>query len=207
MAYPIVDAPYGFAPVNLTGGTPFAGATREIPIASNYGTSIFNGDLVVPLTSGTIALAASTTTIPATGFLGVFLGCSYTVPATGQKVFSNYYPANTVASDITAYICDDPTALFKVVHTGTGVNTAQSLTPTYVARSASIFKNAAIVLNTGVVATGRSRMAISSIATTNTLPLRVVDVVRDTANAAGSFCELVVRIPLAAHSYHTALGV
>ena len=43
MAYPTVDAPYGLKPVNLVGGTPFAGATRMIPIASGYGTGIFCG--------------------------------------------------------------------------------------------------------------------------------------------------------------------
>ena len=35
MAYPTVDAPYGLKPVNLIGGLPFAGATRQLPIASN----------------------------------------------------------------------------------------------------------------------------------------------------------------------------
>ena len=29
MAYPTVSAPYGLKPINLYGGTPFAGATRQ----------------------------------------------------------------------------------------------------------------------------------------------------------------------------------
>lgn len=41
MAYPTVDAPYGLKPVNLIGGQVFAGSTRQIKIASNYGTNIF----------------------------------------------------------------------------------------------------------------------------------------------------------------------
>ena len=57
MAYPTVDAPYGLKPVNLIGGLPFAGATRQIPIANNYGTSIFNGDVVQLNSSGKIGRA------------------------------------------------------------------------------------------------------------------------------------------------------
>ena len=34
MAYPTVDAPYGLVPINLIGGTPYAGSTRQMTIAS-----------------------------------------------------------------------------------------------------------------------------------------------------------------------------
>ena len=44
MAYPTVEAPYGLIPVNLIGGQPYAGSTRQMKIASNYGTDIFFGD-------------------------------------------------------------------------------------------------------------------------------------------------------------------
>jgi hypothetical protein len=46
MAYPTVNAPYGLKPINLYGGTPFAGATRQYRIASGYNASIFYGDPV-----------------------------------------------------------------------------------------------------------------------------------------------------------------
>jgi hypothetical protein len=35
MAYPTVDAPYGLVPVNLIGGQPYAGSTRQMKIASS----------------------------------------------------------------------------------------------------------------------------------------------------------------------------
>ena len=46
MAYPTVSAPYGLKPVKLIGGQVFAGATRQIPIASGYPANIFYGDVV-----------------------------------------------------------------------------------------------------------------------------------------------------------------
>ena len=47
MAYPTVSAPYGLIPVNLLGGQVFAGSTRQIPIQTAHGTSIYFGDVVL----------------------------------------------------------------------------------------------------------------------------------------------------------------
>ena len=46
MAYPIIPAAYGLKPVSLAGGRVFSGSTRLIPIASNYGYNMFDGDVV-----------------------------------------------------------------------------------------------------------------------------------------------------------------
>ena len=85
MAYPTVAAPYGLVPVNLIGGQPYAGSTRQMKIASAYDTNIFNGDIVTRLANGTIAKEAGTTTTAVTGVIGVFVGCTYTDPNTNQK--------------------------------------------------------------------------------------------------------------------------
>ena len=54
MAYPTVDAPYGFKAINELNGLPYAGATRQFPIARSYGTDLFYGDLVQLQTDGTL---------------------------------------------------------------------------------------------------------------------------------------------------------
>ena len=197
MAYPTVDKPYGLKPVNLIGGLPFAGATRQIPIASGYATSLFFGDLVKVDTNGQVVIESGTTSAsPA----GIFLGCSYTNPSTKQKLFAQYYPASTVASDIVAYVADDPNTLFKVaVVSGTTVVAS-------VAR-AVVGANMSLVQNAGLTATGNSQVAVlsSSAATTNTLPIRVIDVVPETATGADAFVELIVKINT--HQYTNATGV
>ena len=104
MAYPTVSAPYGLKPVNLVGGRVFAGATRQFPIASGYAANIFNGDVVKLINDGTIEKDTGTATATP---VGVFLGCSYTSPALGYQLFSQYYPTGTVASDIVAYVVDE----------------------------------------------------------------------------------------------------
>ena len=118
MAYPTIDKPYGLKPINLYGGTPFAGATRQYRIASAYDTAIFFGDVVEMVNTGTIiksAITSARATVTTSQVMGIFMGCSY-VNAQGQVIFSQYYPASTTAPTgtvITAYVCNDPNTLFK----------------------------------------------------------------------------------------------
>jgi|TARA_R110001592_G_scaffold65938_5_gene202462 hypothetical protein len=199
MAYPTVDAPYGLKPVNLIGGQVFAGSTRQIKIASNYGTAIFYGDVVKYANDGTLNIDSGTTTATP---IGVFLGCTYTDPSTSQLTFRQSYPASTVASDIMAYVLDDPDALFKVA--------AVSGTTTVAGYGRTIVNNnVSLVQNTGSSVTGNSKVGIlgSSAATTATLPIRIVDVVPDTATASDTFVEFIVKFNFGDHQYYNATGV
>ena len=199
MAYPTVSAPYGLIPINLIGGQVFAGATRQIPIASASATAIFFGDVVELNSSGT--LSKSTGTDSATP-VGVFMGCSYTDPTFG-KVFRQYYPASTSASDIMAYVEDDPSALFKVAVV------SATTTISYVNRTA-VGNNAVLVQNAGSTVNGNSKVAVSSTtATTSTWPVRIIDVVPETAIAGypGSYTEVIVKWNAGMHQYDNPTGV
>jgi len=186
MAYPVVDAPYGLKPLNLIGGQVFAGSTRSLPIQYNYGTNIFYGD-VVGMVRGfatrlvTTTGATSPTGGPGSGMVGVFLGCSFTDPTTKQKRFSQYWPANTLAGDAVAIICDDPDTVFKAVVCSSGTTVASG-------SLAMVGQNYQGIDNTGSVNTGNSTNALLYSATINTaaFPFRVIDVVRDTAVALGT---------------------
>lgn len=201
MAYPTVDAPYGLKPINLIGGQVFAGATRQLVIANTsgtgYGTSIFYGDVVKIVSGGTIEKDTGTTTATP---CGVFLGCQYTSAVTGQLTFSQYYPASLAVKNgsiITAFVADDPDQLFKVVLVAgtTADNTSSGLAPTFLGRTV-IGSNAQLVQNAGSATTGDSKVGIYTAAgatTTDTLPIRIIDVVPDTANSSGNFCEVIVK--------------
>lgn len=209
MAYPTVDAPYGLEPINLIGGLPFAGATRQIPIGNNYGTAIYNGDVVQLNSSGNVIITTlQNNAAPLAGVVGVFLGCSYTNPTTKQKLFSQYYPGSVAADDIFAYVADDPNALFKVVNVTSNVadSTTGGLLPAYLSRANSFGTNAELVLNTGSSTTGNSRMGVFINNVTSSLPLRVVDVVTDTANSSGNFVEFIVKFNAGYHAYNNATG-
>ena len=185
MAYPTVSAPYGLKPVNLIGGQVNAGSTRQIPIASGYATSIFNGDVVKLSSDGVLVKETGTTTATP---VGVFMGVSYTDPVLKYKLLSQYYPANTVASDIVAYVVDDPDALFKVaLVSGTTVIAGYGRT--------IVGNNVSLVQNAGDANTGNSAVAVdgSSAATTVSLPIRIIDVVPETVDSSGNYTEVIVK--------------
>ena len=198
MAYPIVAAPYGLAPINLLGGRVFAGQTRLIPIASASTTAIFYGDLVKLNTSGT--LDKVTTTATATNAIGVFLGCTYTNPSINQKLSYQYYPGSVTASDIQAYVQDDYDQLYKVAVVS-ATTVIGGLT------RAAVGQNISVVQNAGSTVTGDSAVAVlNSTGTTTTLPFRVVDVVQETVNASGSYTEVIVKFNFGVHLYTTAVA-
>lgn len=210
MAYPTVSAPYGLKPINLVGGLPFAGATRQIPIASAYATAIYNGDVIQVNSSGNVIITTlqAQTSNSLAGVIGVFLGCSYTSPVTGQKLFSQYYPGAVTASDITAYVSDDPNALYQVVNVTSNVadSSTGGLLPAYLSRANSFGTNAELVLNTGSSTTGNGRMGVFINNVTTSLPLRVVDVITSSQNSSGNFVEFVVKFNAGYHAYNNTVG-
>lgn len=104
------DAPAGLKPVrHYRGGLARANAYR---IASEYGTSIFRGDLVKGTATGKeIAKAGNSDTA-----VGVFAGCQYT-DETGEVQYRPYWPAGTTVktgTHVTAWVYDDPDILFEI---------------------------------------------------------------------------------------------
>ena len=181
MAYPVVSAPYGLLPQNLIGGQVFAGSTRMYNIQYGYATDIFYGDFVV-LSRGFATRASVSTGTGLNQTVGIFLGCTYTNPTTKQKLFSQYWPANTAAGDCQAYVYDDPDAVFKAVVCSSGTTVASGA-------MAMIGTNLSAINNTGSVNTGNSANAIlapSATPVTTTLPLRMVGLVTDTAVNLGT---------------------
>lgn len=189
--------PMGAEPVGtLSASGSFTGKVRHIKIASAYDTAIFYGDFVKLVAAGTVEKAAVTTAVVA-GTVGVFVGCSYTDPTTKQPTFSQYWPADTVASDAVAYVADDPKLVFQMQGDGSIAQTG-------------LGNNVQAISTAGSTDIGRSKNALdaSSIATTNTFPLRIVDFVDGPSSAAGdSFTDCIVTWLPGSHAYDTALGV
>ena len=198
MAFPTVSAPYGLEPINSLDGKPYAGAFRQIPIAAGFGTAVFNGDTVQINSDGYLIKSTSTN---AGTIVGVCTGGQY-VNSSGQTVQGQYIPAlaSTSTNPAYAYVVDDQQALFKVavVTSGSTMGTASR---------ADVGSNVALVLNAGSTTTGNSAFAVTltGAGTTATIPIRVIDVVEQTATAAGVYCELLVKIN--AHQYNNTTGV
>ena len=105
------DAAFGMRPLKMIGGAPYTGGQSRYRIAANYGTAIFQGDMVAQVTGGGVEVHADGGTVP---IVGVFNGVQYTDPTTKEQKFSNFYPASTNASDIIAFIIDDPNVIYEI---------------------------------------------------------------------------------------------
>jgi hypothetical protein len=72
-----------------------------------------------------------------------------------------------------------------------------------------LVNNGTLVQNAGSTTTGNSAVALlDSTATTNTLPIRIIDVVRETATTALiTFPEVIVKINATMHQYNNSTGV
>ena len=193
MAYPTVDAPYGLVPINSVDGKPYAGATRQLPIASTYNTAIFNGDIVRVAAGGTIeksTVTVDSTTAAANNTYGVFMGVQYT-NTQGQTVQAQYYPGNAAASNAVAYVVDDPMAAFKVAVTFSGNATITTVNQSIIGTNMSVRQG------TGSTITGDSAVSVyatNAAGSAAALPVRVVEVVPATATSAGAFTEVVVKL-------------
>ena len=161
----------GLVPVRKVGGQAWTGGQQRYRIASGATTAIFQGDLVTQLTAGVIGRHAASGTVP---ILGVFNGCSYTDPTSGETVFSNSYPGSISASDIVANVIDDPMVQFTIQ--------SDEAFPV-----ADLFGNFDIVDSSpvGDTKTGTSNMQLdtSTGATTATLPLKAIDISQDPENS------------------------
>ncbi len=202
MAYPVISAPYGLKPVNLIGGQVFAGSTRQMEIASGYNTAIYYGDFVKRVIGGTIEKDTGTT---ANTPCGVFLGVSFTNASTGQIQQQQYYPASQQiksGTKVFAVVVDDPDTLFKVAVCSSGVVMAT------VTQNA-IGTNMSILATAGSATNGNSSYSVlsTSPALTATFPVRVIDVVPETATSATTYSEVIVKINFGIHQYNNATAL
>jgi hypothetical protein len=187
----------------LVGGQPYAGSTRQIKIASGYASNLFNGQIVSIVAAGTVELVTTngdnSTPFPA-GTIGVFVGCSYTDPNTKQKLFAQYWPTGTVASDAVAYVVDDPDVVLQVQADGSMAQATLGSNAHLAAVQSS---------STGSTTTGNSNTALdATVNTTSGFAFRVVDFVDAPGSAVGdAYTDVLVKFNPDAHSYLNKTGI
>ena len=188
----------GLRPYRKLDGTPLVGAQNRYTIASNMSHAIFQGDLVIVTTAGNIEKYNNTNNSAglSTAAVGVFNGVFYTDPTTQKPTFKNHYPGSIVASDITAFVVDDPDAVFLV-------NADEAFT------RADLFRNYAVTHTTGVTQTGISKamLDVSNSGTTVSFVLQAIDICQDPDNSdtATSNANILVRINH--HQYRSRTGI
>jgi hypothetical protein len=176
------DTPFGLRPVRYLSGAPYNGAATVYTTAAADGTAIFIGDPVI--LSGTAQTVNGVTYADvdqaATGdvITGVVVGV---LPETADSTV--HRAASTLRRLLVA---DDPNLVFEIqeVSGGTALTTA------------AIGLNANFVVGSGSSSTGMSGVELNNAteATTNTLDLKIVNIVNRADNEAGEHAKWLVRI-------------
>jgi hypothetical protein len=190
------ETAFGLRPVGLVGSGANTTGVTEYEIASNNTDVIYNGEIVVPLAAGVIGQAGDTAG-GTTQALGVLVGVQYHDSTQKKPVWLNYWPGSGSVSVDTNYpvkalVADNPNQLFVVAADATLTDRATAL--------ATVFANASLGTSarSGSTDTGKSsaQLSVSSVATTATLPLRIVGLVDDDANNdyASAGAHLLVRL-------------
>ena len=198
-----VAAPYGLKPINLIGGQPYAGSTRQIKIASGYATNLFNGAVVKIGADGTLELVTETGgagNLFPVGTIGIFVGCEYTDPNLNYLVHSQHWPTGVVSADAKGYVVDDPNALFMVQADGAMLQADLGMNIDFAAAQST---------STGSTTTGNSTSAVdaSAVVATTTIGFRVVDFVDGPTSTVGdAYTDIIVKFNQLAHSYTNPTG-
>ena len=188
-----VSEKFGLRPYRKLDGTPLVGAQNRYTIASGYATAIYQGDLVEPLTSGNIQKHGANTS---DAVVGVFNGCFYTDPTTQKPTFKNFYPGGIAADDITAFVIDDPDAVFLI-------DADEAFT------RADLFRNYSVTNTTGVTQTGisKAQLDVSVSGTATTFAIQAIDICQDPDNSDTGNANANILVRINNHFYRSGTGI
>ena len=182
---------------NSTGVTGYT--TYEIANANSN--VIYQGTPVIPLSTGYIDIIGSASG-GSVGLLGSFQGCRYVASTTGKPTWSMYWPGSGADSNhpIRCFVADDPMQIFSIATDATWTSKATA--------RAGVFANADFATGTsGSTTTGQSSatLAVSTIAATKTLNLRILGWEEDSASEDFAAAGIAVLVRLNNH-FNSANG-
>jgi len=186
---------FGLRPYRKLDGTPLVGAQNRYTIKAGYATAIYQGDLVIPVSTGNIERHTAGN---GTAVVGVFNGVFYNDPTTQKPTYKNYYPGGVTPTqgDITAFVVDDPDAVFLM-------DADQSFT------RADLFKNYSVTNATGTTATGISQVQldVSASGTQTTFAVQAIDISQDPDNSDVTVSNANILVRINNHFFRSGTGI
>jgi hypothetical protein len=190
---------YGLRPIGLVGSGVNSTGVTEYEIASDNANAIFQYGIVIPTSAGVIARAADTAG-GTTAALGVLMGVEYQDSVQKKPVWLNYWPGSAGVSvdtnyPVKAFVADNPNQIFQVASDASLTDRATAL--------ATVFANASLGTSAQAGSTNNgnstSALGVSTVATTATLPLRIVGIVDDEANSDYTVAGIPLKVRFNAH--------
>lgn len=194
------NRPSGFSPVQYLNGSPWNGQARIYSIAAAYATALYIGDPVKSSgtadANGVPGIVLGATTGALRGVI-VGLGSAEGLIANPKNLDITYRPAAVQATDWYAMVVDNPDVLFEVQENANGTALAAT----------EIGLNTISVSGTGSGFVSGWMLASATDATpatTATLQLRLMGLVRRQQNAFGAYAKHLVKINV--HELGTGTG-
>jgi hypothetical protein len=160
------NAPFGLKPIGKVGQNRDNQGLSEYSIKANDSTTIYFQDPVKMTADGTIDQGAAGGNI-----LGSLNGVFYTDPTTKKPTWANHYE-QVNASDIVAFVADDPYERFEI-QSNLSTTSAQT----------DVFNNADIELTAGDSANYVSKAVLNDATlSTNSAQLKIIGVSKDPEN-------------------------
>ena len=186
---------FGLRPYRKLDGTPLVGAQNRYTIKPGYGTAIYQGDMVVPVSTGNIERHTAGN---AAAVVGVFNGVFYNDPTTQKPTYKNYYPGGITPTqgDVTAFVVDDPDAVF--------LSDADAAFT-----RADLFKNYSVTNTTGVTQTGISKVQldVSASGIASTFAVQAIDISQDPDNSDTSVSNANILVRINNHFFRSGTGI
>jgi hypothetical protein len=183
---------FGLKPLKKVGQNYDAGGLGEYPVAASS-TAIYNQDMVAMAATGYAAVAAAATTQNLGSLNGVF----YTDATTSKPTFQNYLQGSNTATDIVAFVTDDPNQVYEIRSNNSGAS-AQT----------DVGNTAEISYSAGASPNYISRTTLDdSTLNTTAQQLKIVGVSRDEENDDLTSANVVWRVVINEHFYNTQTGI
>ena len=170
---------FGLRPIGVVGQAANTTGATEYRIAAGNTNTLFQGSPVIPLSTGFIDKvgAAAGGTV---GLVGVFWGCEYVSSTTGETIFSNNWPGSGADTNhpVKAFVYDNPLQSFVICSDAS--LTSEATARGHVFANANFSDGAAGSSTTGI---SSAKLAVSTIATTANLNLRIMGFQDDPENS------------------------
>lgn len=176
------NTPRGLQPYAYAWGAPWGGAVRTYAVPVGNATALFLGDPVQLITNSSDGNGIQNVVIGTAGggaySLGAFMGISNNAGQTTIPVLQNQTPYLPVSTAAYVYVSDDPFLLYWAQEDD---NSAAMV-------SGASGRNVDLVAGTGSTVTSQSgwQLDSSTMATTNTLQMRIIQALQQVDNAVGT---------------------
>ena len=112
------DAAFGLKPIGYLGSAPMNSGLTEFEVAA-CASAMFQNDLIQAINTGTVGIAAASDNGQ---LLGSLQGVFFTDASTSKPTFANNLKASNTATDIKAFVTDNPHQLYEIQSDNAGAS-------------------------------------------------------------------------------------